>query len=224
MYIEIRRGMYDLPQAGILANQLLTKQLEPKGYFQCHHISGLWRHRWRPVIFSLVVDDFGVKYVRKQHADHLCDSIREHYSITEDWAGELYCGITLKWDYINRTVDLSMPGYVAAALHKFQPPTPPHAQHAPHKWREPIYGATQQLTPPADTSAALPQEEIRIMQITGTLLYYARTIDPTMQVALDTIASQQAKATEETAAKILHLLDYTPQPIQMQPFKTEPAT
>ena len=209
IYIEIRRGMYGLPQAGILANQLLTKRLEPKGYYQCRHTPGLWRHKWRPVTFSLVVDDFGVKYVGKQHADHLCDSIRENYSITEDWAGELYCGITLKWDYIKRTVDLSMPGYIAAALHKFQHPTPPRAQHAPHKWTEPVYGATQQLTPPADTSAALQPAAInRIMQITGTLLYYARAVDPTMHVALGTIASQQAKATEETAKKIVHLLDY----------------
>ena len=155
-----------------------------------------------------MVDDFGVKYVGKQHADHLCDSIRENYSITEDWAGELYCGITLKWDYVNRTVNLSMPGYIAAALHKFQHPTPTRAQHAPRKWTEPIYGATQQLTPSADTSAALPPTEvIRIMQITETLLYYARAIDSTMHVALGTIASQQAKATEEIAAKIIHLLD-----------------
>ena len=66
---------------------------------------------------------FGVKYVGKQHADHLCDSICKNYSITEDWAGELYCGITLKWDYVNRSVNLSMPGYIAAPLHKFQHPT-----------------------------------------------------------------------------------------------------
>ena len=92
--------MYGLPQAGILANQLLTKRLEFKGYFQYCHKPGLWRHKWRPVTFSLVVDDFSVKYVSKQQADHLCDSIRENYSITEDWAGELYCGITLKWDYV----------------------------------------------------------------------------------------------------------------------------
>jgi len=47
-----------------------------------------------------------------------------------------------------------------------------------------------------------------MMQITGTLLYYARAIDPTMHVALSTITSQQAKVTGETATKIRHLLDY----------------
>ena len=156
--------MYGLPKAGILANQLLTNRLEPKGYFQCRHTPGLWRHRWRPVTFSLVVDDLGVKYVGKRYADHLCDSIREHYSITENWAGELYCGITLKWDYINRTVDLSMPGSVAATLHKFQHPTPLRAQHAPH-----TNGQNQSMEPPnsschlpAAASAALPPAEVHM--------------------------------------------------------------
>ena len=46
------------------------------------------------------------------------------------------------------------------------------------------------------------------MQITRTLLCYARAVDLTMYVALGTIASQQAKATEVTAGKLLHLLDY----------------
>jgi hypothetical protein len=34
------------------------------------------------------------------------------YKMTTDWNGNLYCGITLNWDYTNRTVELSMPGYM----------------------------------------------------------------------------------------------------------------
>ena len=103
-----------------------------------------------------------------------------------------------------------MLGYVAAALHNFQHPTPHQAQHAPHKWTEPSYGAKQQLTPPTNTSTALPPKGVkRIIQITGSLLYYARAVDPTIHVAIGAIASQQAKAIEETAARIVHLLNYT---------------
>ena len=102
-----------------------------------------------------------------------------------------------------------MPGYVAAALHKFQHPTLPQAQNAPYPWTEPVYGAKQQIAPPAGTSAALPPKgNTQIMQITGTFFYYAWAVDPTMHTSLSTIALQQAKATEETAAKIIHLLDY----------------
>jgi hypothetical protein len=31
VYVEIRPGVYGLPQAGIIANQLLTKRLQPHG-------------------------------------------------------------------------------------------------------------------------------------------------------------------------------------------------
>ena len=62
VYMEIRKGMYGLPQAGILANKLLKKRLAKKGYYEMPHTPGLWKHIWRPIMFSLVVDDFGIKY------------------------------------------------------------------------------------------------------------------------------------------------------------------
>ena len=67
VFVEIRKGMYGLPQAGTLANKLLTKRLETKGYYQCK-TPGLWRYKWRPIMFTLVVDDFGVQYTGDQHA------------------------------------------------------------------------------------------------------------------------------------------------------------
>ena len=63
IYMEIVRGMYGLPQAGILANQLLRKRLNPHGYFEVPHTPGLWKHESLPVQFTLVVEDFGVKYI-----------------------------------------------------------------------------------------------------------------------------------------------------------------
>eukprot|EP00957_Ditylum_brightwellii_P167576 12757174-Ditylum_brightwellii.AAC.1 len=59
VYIEIKKGIYSLPQAGILANKLLMKCLAEHGYYPVQHIPGLWRHKWKPVTFALVVDDFG---------------------------------------------------------------------------------------------------------------------------------------------------------------------
>eukprot|EP00957_Ditylum_brightwellii_P081272 6182206-Ditylum_brightwellii.AAC.1 len=59
VYIEIKKGMYGQPQAGILANKLLTAQLAKHGYYPVQHTPGLWQHKWRPVTFALVVDDFG---------------------------------------------------------------------------------------------------------------------------------------------------------------------
>eukprot|EP00957_Ditylum_brightwellii_P205958 15346142-Ditylum_brightwellii.AAC.2 len=60
VYMELHKCMYGLPQAGILANNLLTKRLTTKGYRPCQHTPGLWKHDWKSVTFSLVVDDFGI--------------------------------------------------------------------------------------------------------------------------------------------------------------------
>ena len=49
VYLEIRRGMYGLPQAGILAQQLLGEKLNNKGYIQYNIFPGLWTHSWRPI-------------------------------------------------------------------------------------------------------------------------------------------------------------------------------
>jgi len=45
-----------------------------------------------------MVDNFGVKYVGKEHADHLISYVKkETYKLTKDWARDLYCGISLRW-------------------------------------------------------------------------------------------------------------------------------
>jgi hypothetical protein len=209
VYVEIRKGMYGLPQAGIIANQKLTKHLAKHGYRPTTHTPGLWKHDQRPVHFSLIVDDFGIKYVSKEHAEHLLSTIALLYTSTTDWEGELYCGLTLKWDYDARTVDISMPGYVTAALHKYQHPTPTTPQHAPHKWVQPKYGQATQSAHPIDESNPLTTTAIKqVQQIVGTLLYYARAVDSTMLVALNTIAAEQSKGTEQTAHAVIHLLNY----------------
>eukprot|EP00804_Cyclotella_cryptica_P019412 CCRYP_006613-RA/>CCRYP_006613-RA protein AED:0.27 eAED:0.27 QI:0/-1/0/1/-1/1/1/0/573 len=63
VYVLIQKGMYGLPQAGIIAQQLLKKRLAIKGYRQSSITPGFWKHDWRPISFTLCVDDFGVKYV-----------------------------------------------------------------------------------------------------------------------------------------------------------------
>jgi hypothetical protein len=100
VYMEIRKGMYGLPQAGILANKLLKKRLAKHGYYELPHTPGLFTHDSRPIWFNLAVDDFGIKYIGDEHLQHLYDSLRtETYDIVEDRIGDLYCGIKLKWNY-----------------------------------------------------------------------------------------------------------------------------
>jgi hypothetical protein len=209
VYIRIDKGMYGLPQAGRLANNLLVTRLAPHGYRPCQHTHGLWRHDTNPVTFTLVVDDFGIKYSGKENADHLLNALKKNYEVTKDWAGKLYCGISLDWDYKNKTVDLSMPGYIANALHKFQHKQPERPQHAPYPARTPQYGSKVQLTTAVlDSPTLTPQGRKRIQQVVGTLLYYGRAIDGTIITAISSLASQQATATEDTKAKLIQLLNY----------------
>ena len=51
IYFEIRKGCYELPQAGILANDLLCSRLLTEGFYEAASTPGLWRHKWRPLQF-----------------------------------------------------------------------------------------------------------------------------------------------------------------------------
>jgi hypothetical protein len=44
IYFEIRQGCYGLPQAGILANNLLRSHLKAEGFYEAASIPGLWHH------------------------------------------------------------------------------------------------------------------------------------------------------------------------------------
>jgi hypothetical protein len=161
--------MYGLPQAGILANELLQRNLAKDGYRPTHYTHGLWTHDTRPISFSLVVDDFGVKYMGREHAEHLMACIKKNYNISSDWNGGAYCGLTLDWDYKNHTVDLSMPGYIKAALHKYQHAAPARPEHEPHTWNPPIYGAKMQFVNDETISPALSDKDVnKLQQLTGT--------------------------------------------------------
>eukprot|EP00957_Ditylum_brightwellii_P137066 10451119-Ditylum_brightwellii.AAC.1 len=109
VYIEIKKGMYSLPQAGILANKLLTTRLAEQGYYPIQHTPDLWRHKRRPVTFALFVDDFGDKIKGEEHEEHLINALEEHYEVMVDKDGKIFCGIHLNWDYNKHNVDLAMP-------------------------------------------------------------------------------------------------------------------
>ena len=82
VYHEIRRAIYGFPLAGALANVKLLKFLAPAGYYKLAHTPGLWRHISRPIQFTLVVEDFGLKYVGQEHYEHLINTTKKHYEVS----------------------------------------------------------------------------------------------------------------------------------------------
>jgi hypothetical protein len=201
--------MYGLKQAGIIANRSLVKHLKTQDYEECKHTHGLFKHKSRPVFFSLVVDDFFVGYVGKDNVEHLRKCLAQRYTVACDWDATLFCGITMQWDYKKRLCDMSMPGYVAKALQRFEHSAPTRSVDSPSPWTAPVYGAKQQMATPIDTGALISEKErTRIQQIVGTFLYYARAVDCTMLHALSLLASAQAAGTAETMKALIHLLNY----------------
>jgi len=142
IYCEIQKGMYGLPQAGIIAQQLLEERLTKHGYRQSKTTPGLWKHDTRPISFTLVVEN----------VQHLLDAVRQYYKCSCDWVGERYCGLTIKWDYDGRKVHLAIPGYLPKALTCFKHPIPTKPQDQPYPHVKPNYGAKTQLTAAEDTS------------------------------------------------------------------------
>jgi hypothetical protein len=136
--------MYGLPQARIIAQKLLAKRLKEQGYSQSKTTPGLWIHEWQPIIFSLIVNNFGVKYVSKEHAQHLLQTVQKYYKCLLEEEGEQYCGLTIKWDYPGKKVHLSMPLYAKNELKRFQHPPLIVPQDQPHPHVHKTYGAKVQ--------------------------------------------------------------------------------
>ena len=177
------------------------------GYHQNEKTPGFWKHEWRPVSFSLIVDDFGVKYKGDEHAKHLISTLREDYEVTEDWNGEKYSGISLDWNYHCQQVHLSMPGYCKDALIRFNHKLR-KLNDQPHRHVIPTYGAKIQYATKTDLTPKVDADKMKfIQQVTGTFLYYARAVDPTMLVALSAIAADQSAPSEMTYEKTLYFLD-----------------
>ena len=128
-------------------------------YFEVPHTPGLFRHKTRLVWFTLVVDDFGIKYVGKEHAQHLLNVLKEFYEIEEDWTGSLYCGITLDWHYDQQYVDISMVNYVLKQLAKYKQPPPKKPQHCPFETKPIQYGKQSDTIPQEEPSPLLDKDE-----------------------------------------------------------------
>ena len=66
VYLEIRKGMPGLKQAVRISNDQLKAHLTKFGFAPVPITPALWKHDTKPIFLSLVVDDFGVKYIGKE--------------------------------------------------------------------------------------------------------------------------------------------------------------
>jgi hypothetical protein len=211
--VEISQGIYGLPQAGRLAQEKLSRLLALHGYTEAPSTPCLYRHATRPIAFTLVVDDFAIKYRDKTDAEHLLQAIREGYELTTDWSGSKYLGMSVNFGPVSgpRTVTISMPGYVRAALTRFRQPPSTRLIRAPAIYTPPNYGSkVQYADDPDDPASPLldPARTTFIQEVIGVFLYYARAVDATMLTTLSKLASRQSHPTEALYTDVIHFLGY----------------
>ncbi len=129
--------------------------------------------------------------------------------LTKDWAGDLYCGIKLSWDYGTQTLNISMSGYIQKMLIKYKHWIPTKPQHCPYAPSPKQYGAKAQAPLPIDIPPKLSPAKIKEIQcVIGRILYYAQVDDITVLMALSFIAIEHPKGTTNTMEKAKQLLDY----------------
>jgi hypothetical protein len=101
-----------------------------------------------------------------------------------------------------------MPGYLSNVLSKFQHDSHKHPQHTPSRYITPVYGAKTQYATKDETPPLTAKQCLILQKVAGSVLYYARAVDPIVIMPLNEIATEQTKATEKTQATTNQMLDY----------------
>jgi len=151
-----------------------------------------------------------VKYNDEADANHLIKILEEIYTVTTDFSNTLkYVGLTITYDKTNKIIYLSMPDYVNKALARFKS-TNIKGANSPIVYNPPIYGQQTQVASNNDQNETplSPAEVLRLQEIVGVFLYYARAVDPTMLPAINKIGSRQAKATTAILPDVDRFLNY----------------
>ena len=84
VYIYIQKGIPDLKQAGKIAHAHVCTHMGKYEYTPVKNTPTLWKHETRDIVFTLMVDYFGIKFTNRQGADHLSSELEDLYVITKD--------------------------------------------------------------------------------------------------------------------------------------------
>ena len=85
-----------------------------------------------------------------------------------------------------------MPGYALRSLGQFQHPLPDYFTISSHPYVVPVYGKKVQLAQQESTAPKISETDtLRVRQVVGRFLFYARAIDRNFLMALNTIATQK---------------------------------
>jgi hypothetical protein len=102
-----------------------------------------------------------------------------------------------------------MPGYIKKKLQKYKHLLVGRIQNCPYSPEPKKFGLDAQAPLMPDATPVLDVGGIKqIQQIVGSILYYARTVNMTVLMALSSIVVEQTKAMEKNMGRWIQLLDY----------------
>ena len=80
----------------------------------------------------LVVDDFGIKYIKEDDLNHLINSLQKYFDISVDHNGKDFVKINLDWDHEGVWVHLSIQPYLNKVQKQFSAFPPAKRQDSPY--------------------------------------------------------------------------------------------
>ena len=135
------------------------------------------------------MDNFGVKYFSTDDSDHLLNSLKKHCAVSKYWEGCNYLVLEIYWKYNEGYVDILIPDYVTKAPKRLHYSKAKRPKYAPHLWIVPAYRKIIQMPPRPDESNMLDKKITKkIKFVVSTLLYYARSVEPTMLRAINGVS------------------------------------
>eukprot|EP00804_Cyclotella_cryptica_P026022 CCRYP_018184-RA/>CCRYP_018184-RA protein AED:0.09 eAED:0.06 QI:0/0/0/1/0/0/4/0/369 len=198
----IQKGMYGLPQAGIIAQQLLKAQLVAEGYHQSTTSPGYRKHDWQSIFIALCRfwSQIGLKGTcgsPAENIDHPLSNIPRMgwHSV----AGPHYCLGLSPATGADLHAGLLYQGYATFSRH-----------YTPQNTGSTISALSPYYANSADTSPPLNKaESLFVKEVIGVSCYYPQAVHCTMLTALGSLAAQQANPNQTTIKHVTQFLDYT---------------
>jgi len=204
---EVCQTMYGMKEAARLSYELLKSRLKKYEFNSTERNPCLFRHKNRSIGFILTVDDFLIKWKKKEDLDYLINSLENHYTMKVDINGRHYIGLTIAHDKITNTITISLPGYIDNIMKKFNVQSVKQCDN-PVSSMEQMHNTTQQYDHHDKSLPATLEEKQFIQQVVGAVLYYSRAVGYSVITAICKVAREQSAPTKETVKKVKRILQY----------------
>ncbi len=203
---------YGLPQAGALSQERLFDHLERNRYFPLFHTPSIFRNHNGTVRFSLVVDDFAVVWSHKTDMNHFIKTLRQLYTVKVDWNGGKNLGMTIDINQSKRAACHTLYAWLHHQAHSSAVSDRKESRARQHRrYISPQITNHLRLNQTAtidETPLASLAQQRELQVVVGTLLYYARSVDPSILTAVHELGSVQSKPTVQDIRKMERLLQY----------------